>query len=89
MNSPTRSVSILREHSEQLQKLSTDLSEDLSQLRRALSEQEGACDTEELGLVVGLAESNSSLLARLTFFISGFTTAESEAREARVSLSEH
>jgi hypothetical protein len=73
MNSSKLSVSILREHSEQLQKLSTDLREDLSELRLALSEQEGAFDTEELGLLVGLAESNSSLLARLTFFISGFT----------------
>jgi hypothetical protein len=73
MNSPKLSVSILREHSEQLWQLSTDLSEDLSKLRLALSEQEGASDTEELGLLVGLAESNSSLLARLTFFISGFT----------------
>ena len=73
MNSFKLSVSILREHSEQLQKLSTDLREDLSELRLALSEQEGAFDTEELGLLVGLAESNSSLLARLTFFISGFT----------------
>lgn len=75
MNSPKLSVSILREHSEQLWQLSTDLSEDLSQLRLALSEQDGASDTEELGLLVGLAESNSSLLARLTFFISGFTNA--------------
>jgi hypothetical protein len=75
MNSPKLSASILREHSEQLRKLSTDLSEDLSQLRLALNEQDGACDTEELELVVGLAESNSSLLARLTFFISGFTNA--------------
>ena len=75
MNSPTLFVSILREHSEQLRKLSTDLSSDLSQLRLALSERDrGASDPEELGLLVGLAESNSSLLARLTFFISGFTT---------------
>jgi hypothetical protein len=74
MHSPKLSVSILREHSGQLRKLSTDLSADLSQLRLALSEQEGASDTEELGLLVGLAEANSSLSARLTFFISGFTT---------------
>jgi hypothetical protein len=75
MNSPKLSVSILQEHSEQLRKLSSDLSADRSQLRLALSEQDGgASDTEELGLLVGLAESNSSLLARLTFFISGFTT---------------
>jgi len=74
MHSPKLSVSVLREHSGQLRKLSTDLSEDLSQLRLALSEQDGASDTEELGLLVGLAEANSSLLARLTFFISGFTT---------------
>jgi hypothetical protein len=74
MNSPKLSVSLLREHSEQLRKLSTDLSADLSQLRLALSERDrGASDPEELGLLVGLAESNSSLLARLTFFISGFT----------------
>ena len=75
MNSPKLLVSILRAHSEQLRQLATDLSADLSQLRLALSEQEGASDTEELGLLVGLAESNSSLLARLTFFISGFTNA--------------
>ena len=74
LNSPKLSVSVLREHSGQLRKLFTDLSEDLSKLRLALSEQDGASDTEELGLLVGLAESNSSLLARLTFFISGFTT---------------
>ena len=75
MNSPKLSASILRAHSEQLRQLSTALSADLSQLRLALRAQEGACDPEELGLVVGLAESNSSLLARLTFFISGFTNA--------------
>jgi hypothetical protein len=75
MNRPKLSVSILRAHSEQLRQLATDLSADLSQLRMTLSEQEGACDPEELGLVVGLAESNSNLLARLTFFISGFTNA--------------
>ena len=53
MNSPTLSVSLLRAHSEQLRQLATALREDLSQLRLALSEQEGACDTEALGLGVG------------------------------------
>jgi hypothetical protein len=75
MHSPKLSVSVLREHSGQLRKLSIDLSADLSQLSLALREQDGgASDTEELGLLVGLAEANRSLLARLTFFISGFTT---------------
>lgn len=74
MHSPKLSVSVLRAHSGQLRKLSTDLSADRSQLSLALSEQDGASDTEELGLLVGLAEANRSLSARLTFFISGFTT---------------
>ena len=53
--------SILREHSEHLRKLTTALSEDLSKLRLALSEQAGSADTEELSLLVGLAELNQSL----------------------------
>jgi hypothetical protein len=36
MNSPKLSVSLLREHSEQLRKLSSDLSADRSQLSLAL-----------------------------------------------------
>jgi hypothetical protein len=60
MNSPKLSASILREHSEHLRKLTTSLSEDLSKLRLALSEQERASDTEELSLLVGLVELNQS-----------------------------
>jgi hypothetical protein len=44
-----RSVSDLREHSEQLRKLSTTLSADLSKLRLALSQQERSVNTEERG----------------------------------------
>jgi len=62
------SVSLLREHSEHLRKISTDLSADLSQLNLALSEQEGAADTEELSLLVGLAELNRSLFAATDIF---------------------
>jgi hypothetical protein len=61
-------VSLLREHSEQLRKLATDLSVDLSKLRLALSEQAGTADREELNLLVELAELHQSLfLATDTF----------------------
>ena len=63
-----RQVSILREHSEHLRKLTTALSEDLSKLRLALSEQAGASDTEELNLLVGLAELNQSLFLATDLF---------------------
>ena len=60
--------SILREHSEHLRKLTTALSEDLSKLRLALSEQAGASNTEELSLLVGLAELNQSLFLATDLF---------------------
>ena len=51
-------VSTLQEHSENLRKLSTKLSADLSKLKLALSEQDKASDTAELTLLVELAELN-------------------------------
>ena len=61
-------VSLLREHSEQLRKLATALSVDLSKLRLALSEQRESADTEELSLLVELAELHQNLfLATDTF----------------------
>jgi cell division protein ZapA (FtsZ GTPase activity inhibitor) len=62
------SVSILREHSEHLRRLATELSTDLSRLRLSMSEEEGAADTEELALLVGLAELNRSLFAATDVF---------------------
>jgi hypothetical protein len=62
------SVSTLQEHSEHLRKLSTALSADLSKLKLALSEQEKSSDTEELTLLVELAELNSSLFAATDLF---------------------
>jgi len=62
------SVSTLQEHSENLRKLSTKLSADLSKLRLTLSEREQSSDTEELTLLVGLAELNSSLFAATDLF---------------------
>jgi hypothetical protein len=61
-------VAILHEHSEQLRKLSTVLSADLRELRLALSAQDGAADTEELGLLLGLAELNHSLFTATDIF---------------------
>jgi hypothetical protein len=61
-------VSTLREHSEHLRKLTTALSKDLSTLRLALSEQAGAAATEELNLLVGLAELNQSLFLATDLF---------------------
>ena len=63
-----RTVSTLQEHSENLRKLSTKLSADLSKLRLTLSEREQSSDTEELTLLVGLAELNSSLFAATDLF---------------------
>ena len=63
-----RTVSTLQEHSENLRKLSTKLSADLSKLRLTLSEQEKASDTTELTLLVELAELNSSLFAATDLF---------------------
>ena len=54
-------VSLLRDHSEQLRKLATALSVDLSKLRLALSEQRESSDTEELSLLVELAELHQNL----------------------------
>jgi hypothetical protein len=57
------SVSTLQEHqeySEQLRKLTTKLSADLSKLKLTLSEQDQSSDTEELTLLVGLAELNEA-----------------------------
>ena len=64
----TLTVSTLQEHSENLRKLSTKLSTDLSKLRLTLSEREQSSDTEELTLLVELAELNSSLLAATDLF---------------------
>jgi len=55
----TRTVSTLQEHSENLRKLSTKLSTDLSKLRLTLSEREQSSGTEELTLLVELAELNT------------------------------
>jgi hypothetical protein len=63
-----RTVSTLQEHSENLRKLSTKLSADLSKLRLTLSEREQSSDTEELTLLVELAELNSSLFAATDLF---------------------
>jgi hypothetical protein len=68
MNNIKLSVALLQEHSEHLRKLSTALSKDLSQLRLGLSEQDGSSDTEDLDLLVGLAELNSSLFAATDMF---------------------
>jgi hypothetical protein len=68
MNNIKLSVSLLREHSEHLRKISTALSDDLSQLNLALSEQAGDDDTEELRLLVGLAELNRSLFVATDIF---------------------
>jgi hypothetical protein len=67
-------VSLLREHSEQLRKLSTQLSVDLSKLRLALGEQAGASDTEELSLLVELAELHQSLFLATDHFAQQLST---------------
>jgi len=61
-------VELLREHSENLRKLTTALSKDLSKLRLALSEQAGASDTAELRLLVELTELHQSLFAATDLF---------------------
>jgi hypothetical protein len=63
-----RSVAILQVHSEQLRRISTTLSADLGKLRLALSERDGDADTEELTLLVELAQLNSSFLAATDMF---------------------
>jgi cell division protein ZapA (FtsZ GTPase activity inhibitor) len=61
-------VAALHAQNEQLREITTNLNVDLSKLRQAISESEGAADTDELSLLVGLAELNSSLLAATTVF---------------------
>jgi hypothetical protein len=61
-------VSLLQKHSEQLRKLTTGLSKDLRQLRLALREQEESFDTQELHLLVELAEFNYSLFHATDLF---------------------
>jgi hypothetical protein len=68
MDVTKQSITILQEHSEPLRKLTTALSADLNRLRLTLSHQDGDSDTEELNLLVGLAELNSSLLAATDMF---------------------
>ena len=63
-----QSVATLQARSEQLRKITTDLSVDLSKLRLSFSEREGDSETEELKLLVGLAELNSSLFAATEVF---------------------
>ena len=63
-----QSVATLQARSEQLRKITTDLSVDLSKLRLSFSEREGDSETEELKLLGGLAELNSSLFAATEVF---------------------
>ena len=51
-------VSILRDHSEHLRKLSTDLSEKFEQLERALGEQASLKETDTEPPLTGIAELN-------------------------------
>ena len=62
------SVSMLRAQSENLRTTFTELSKFLSDLRLARSTQEGFSNTEDLDLLVELAECNRTLFAATDMF---------------------
>ena len=64
----TLSVSILREHSEHLRKLATDLSEQLAHLEQAPDEAQGPSETDAGSRIVELVRLNESLFAAADIF---------------------
>ncbi len=61
-------VSILRDHTEHIRKLSAELSEKFEQLERALSEQPSLTETDAEPLLVGMPELNDSLFSTADMF---------------------